>query len=91
MEPASLKKVDKFTESHWSEAIVLHENDPYLKAKYLQEKTLLDFAKENEVEIVTICPAMMVGPTLVCNIREKSSLAFVGAMLDGRMAGVPRI
>ena len=36
-------------------------------------------------------PAMMVGPTLVSNIREKSSLAFVGSMLEGRMKGLPHI
>jgi dihydroflavonol-4-reductase len=57
-----------FNEEVWSNAESTHIA-PYAKSKTLAERAAWDFQKKlpaNErFEIVTICPGMVVGPTLI--------------------------
>ena len=52
-----------------------------------------DFAKnaEVELEVVSICPGMIVGPTLLSSVKEKSTGGFIMAMIEGKMKGLPHI
>ena len=64
-----------------------------MTAKLLAEQTQLEFIKDVTVdlEIVSLCPTMIVGPTLLAEVADKSSAGYVMAMMQGKLRTVPHI
>ena len=78
-----------FTEENWSDP-----DAPGLSA-YGQSKTIAElaaweFAKKNpKTELAVVCPGLILGPPL--SLDMSTSLSVVTRMLDGKMAGAPRL
>lgn len=68
MKPKDKPKPIVFNETHWSDPVGDHIST-YSKSKTLAERAAWDFQKslpeEDRFEIVTINPALVMGPTLV--------------------------
>ena len=78
-----------FTEEHWSDP-----DKPGLSAygqsKTIAERAAWDFAKKNpKTQLAVVCPALILGPPLSLDISP--SVSVVQRMLDGKMAGIPRL
>ena len=82
-----------FDESTWAREELLDVLDPLQRAKFNQEKVLHEYMQshERDVEVVTLLPGFIVGPTLLGYVKEKHPCGFVKSMITGQMRGLPRI
>ena len=85
--------VDNYTEEAWSDAATVSQIDPLLAAKLLSEQMQFEFIKDEgvELEIVSLCPTMVVGPTLLSEVADKSSAAYIRDIIEGKLKTVPHI
>ena len=78
---------DIFTEEHWT--VVTDKTTAYNKGKTCAERAAWDYVngmdEENRIELTTLCPGMMFGPTEVA--KGFASGTFVESFFNGSMAG----
>ena len=70
--------------------------DGYARSKIAQERVIREFLKEQDetqaeykLEVVTIHPTWVLGPTLIN--EENSSIAAIAKFMNGKVPGVPNI
>ena len=85
-----LDRPDIFDETIWSD--LENENFNFIhKSKTLAEKAAWEFVKsEDSLELVTLCPTMIVGPSLI-STRLNISSDFLRKMLRNELAGMYRV
>lgn len=76
-----------YTESDWSD--LSRPMGAYEKSKTLAEQAAWDFTKGEPMELVTINPGVVLGPTLIPDYSM--SAEFVGKLLRKEVPGCPRI
>jgi len=78
-----------YTEADWTDPDTpgLH---PYPRSKTIAERAAWDFIADKDagIELAAVNPTLILGPTLTAQAR--SSLQLIKAMLDGKMAVLPR-
>lgn len=70
------------TEQDWNDYAVT----PLVKAKVAMEKAAWQFARKVQLELISICPTLVIGPGFH---RFTPSTQIFGQMLDGKMPPVP--
>lgn len=79
-----LDRPEVFDESCWSDL----DKESYInsihKSKTLAEKAAFDFAKSSTFELVTLCPTLLIGPSLMCP-RANNSSDFLRRMLKNEL------
>jgi nucleoside-diphosphate-sugar epimerase len=76
-------------------ASIDNTEDPYIKSKIYQEEVIREFLKEQDkwvidykLEIVTLHPSFIVGPTLTNDTTSNSSLEYITRYMRGDVKGV---
>ncbi len=76
-----------YTEEDWSDP----ENpdiSPYIRSKILAERAAWQFAKENQIDLATICPGIILGPVLENDIGTSAEV--VKQLMDRTIPLFPR-
>lgn len=66
-------KIGTFNESDWTD-VNSKEVTPYYKSKTLAEKSAWDYAKEHDLKLTTILPALVIGPCIFNRIGTSVEL-----------------
>jgi len=72
-----------FTENDWNTTSTAESRNSYVYSKKKAEESAWEFAKEHNIDLVSICPGFVVGPPLLAS--ESSSLAFVSGYFKGEV------
>ncbi|ANW66542.1 dihydroflavonol-4-reductase [Mycolicibacterium murale] len=80
----SPKAGDRWTEEDWTDPD--DDNTAYIRSKVIAERAAWDFAASAQLDLVTIVPVGIFGPTLGPHLS--TSVAFIKAMLDGGLERV---
>ena len=82
-----------FRDTHWTDVTSEGGGQPYAKSKTLAEKAAWDYLKllpeDKRVELVTINPGFIIGPSLCGPGFESGKI--VGDLVLGKAPGVPRV
>ncbi|GAB2301114.1 hypothetical protein Dimus_035147 [Dionaea muscipula] len=72
-------------EDNWTDVEFLYSAKPptwgYPASKALAEKAAWKFAQDNEIDLITVAPALMLGPSLTCDVP--GSIGLGTALLTG--------
>lgn len=81
---------EPFTEDDWSVPDPA-DTSAYERSKIAAERAAWAWQAEhpNEVELVTICPGAVLGPSM--GAHQSASTQIVGKLIDGSLPGLPRI
>jgi dihydroflavonol-4-reductase len=70
-------EIQPMTETDWSDPA-----DPYCCSKMESEKAAWEFAKENNLDLITLCPSLIVGPNFY---KHTPSTANVSAFINNQV------
>ena len=84
LDPTQYTPTRVFTEADWAEP---GNVDPYSKSKIMAERAAWDIAKQHEIELVAICPGLVLGPIL--EDRVQSSVRVIADSLKRELPAIP--
>jgi nucleoside-diphosphate-sugar epimerase len=86
-----LDRPDIYTEEVWSD-LERENQDPVHKSKFMAEKAMWEAQKESpsSLELVTVCPTLLVGPSLM-GTRPSITSDFIKKMMSNEFQGMYRV